>query len=356
MILSLAGCAWLTLASHALAQGAPAGSTQRQAARLTVCATPWNAAIPYPAGSVTSHHGVNFTAAYWTQGNPPFAGSGTAEIGQPWIAAARCAPPAKAKPARPDDNFSPATLKFLQANTGLDGEQWHNIMQLVNKPEQDSLDWPKFYGYCEDIDDERGFTIGIFGATTGGPRDQGPDGPALFKAFDAASGAGNPSVAGGLARAGVRGAMQGPVLKISDSEKVFCGKIGALQNNAAWREAMWQTFYQVYIRYSVQQARQRGFSSALTIGSFVDTALNQGASGGADSLQGLLSRCGGGDEKTFLSRFHAERSKVVDSNEYNKPPNGKNRVKQWNTLLNMGETDLKNADAAVQKVTNWKLK
>ena len=42
-------------------------------------------------------------------------------------------------------------------------------MQLVNKPEQDSLDWPKFYGYCEDIDDERGFTIGIFGATTGGP-------------------------------------------------------------------------------------------------------------------------------------------------------------------------------------------
>ncbi|WP_277347151.1 hypothetical protein [Collimonas pratensis] len=39
---------------------------------------------------------------------------------------------------------------------------------------------------------------------------------------------------------------------------------------------MWHTFYNVYIKYSLQQARQRGFSSALTIGSFVDTALNQG--------------------------------------------------------------------------------
>lgn len=80
---------------------------------------------------------------------------------------------------------------------------------------------------------------------------------------------------------------------------MFCGKIGALQNNAAWREAMWQTFYQVYIRYSVQQARQRGFSSALTIGSFCRHRAEPGASGGADSLQGLLSRCGGGDEKPF---------------------------------------------------------
>lgn len=69
--------------------------------------------------------------------------------------------------------------------------------------------------------------------------------------------------------------MNGSILKIKDTEKVFCGKINKLQNNDAWREAIWQTFYKVYIKYSVQQARQRGFNSALTIGSFVDTALNQ---------------------------------------------------------------------------------
>ena len=256
-----------------------------------------------------------------------------------------------------DDNFSPETLTFLRANTGLDGEQWDNIMKLINKPEQDSLDWTKYYGYCEDIGDDRGYTIGIFGATTGGSNDKHPDGPALFKEFDAASGAANPSVEGGLARIGVKGSMNGSILKIKDSEKVFCGKINKLQNNDAWREAIWQTFYKVYIKYSVQQARQRGFNSALTIGSFVDTALNQGATGDSGTLEGVLSRSGkSSDEKTFMKKFYAERTKIVDTNDYNQPPNGKNRVKQWSQLWDMGKANLKNADDAIVKVTSWKMK
>lgn len=104
----------------------------------------------------------------------------------------------------PDSNFSPATLQFLRDNTGLDGEQWNNIMMLVNKPEQDDLNWINFYGYCEDIDDDRGYTIGIFGATTGGSNDTGPDGPDLFKAYDAAKGASNPSVKGAFTRSVLR--------------------------------------------------------------------------------------------------------------------------------------------------------
>ena len=256
-----------------------------------------------------------------------------------------------------DAKFSPATLQFLKTNTGLDGEQWDNIMQVVNKPEQDSLDWPKFYGYCENIGDNRGYTIGIFGATTGGSNDTGPDGPALFKAFDAASGASNPSIAGGLTRAGVHGKMSGSILKITDSASVFCGKIKTLQSNANWRAAMWQTFYNVYIKYSVQQARNRGFNSAVTIGAFVDAALNQGATGDSGSLEGMLSRSGSSNnEKTFLTSFLAQRTKIVDTNDYNQPPNGKNRVKQWSNLLNDGETDLKNADAEIRKVTSWVMK
>ncbi|MEK4359782.1 chitosanase [Paenibacillus sp. FSL M7-1455] len=256
-----------------------------------------------------------------------------------------------------DANFSPETLQFLKANTGLDGEQWDNIMKLVNKPEQDDLNWTKYYGYCEDIGDDRGYTIGIFGATTGGPNDEGPDGPELFKEYDRAKGASNPSVEGALKRLGINGKMKNGILVISDSESKFVKKINSLQNDAAWREAMWRTFYNVYIKYSVEQAKKRGFTSALTIGSFVDTALNQGATGDSGSLQGILSRSGSSkDEKTFMTKFYAERTKIVDTNDYNQPPNGKNRVKQWSTLLNMGETDLKNADAAIQKVTDWELK
>ncbi|WP_237100237.1 chitosanase [Paenibacillus azoreducens] len=256
-----------------------------------------------------------------------------------------------------DSKFSPATLQFLKANTSLDGEQWDNIMKLVNKPEQDNLNWTEFYGYCERLPDKRGFTIGIFGATTGGPNDEGPDGPDLFKEYDRAKGASNPSVEGALKRLGINGKMQNGILIISDSDSKFIKKINGLQNDSAWREAMWRTFYNVYIQYSVEQARKRGFNSALTIGSFVDTALNQGATGDSNTLEGLLSRSGSSkDEKTFMTKFYAERTKVVDTHDYNTPPNGKNRVKQWSTLMSMGITDLKNADAAIKKVTNWEMK
>ena len=256
-----------------------------------------------------------------------------------------------------DCKFSPATLQFLVAHTGLDGEQWDNIMKLVNKPEQDSLDWPAFYGYCQNIHDGRGFTIGIFGATTGGPNDTGPDAPGLFKAFDGVSGASSPSVAGGLARAGVHGKMVGPILEIFDSASVFCAHINALQADADWREAMWRTFYDVDIAYSVAAARQRGFADALAIGSFVDTALNEGATPDYGSLEGVLSRSGTShDELIFLPDFYAMRDKVVDTHQYNQPPNGHHRVEQWIDLLHMGRFSLHDADQAILQVTNWRLK
>ncbi|CAF2389171.1 unnamed protein product [Rotaria sp. Silwood2] len=256
-----------------------------------------------------------------------------------------------------DANFAPALLQFLQINTGLNGEQWDNIMKLVNKPEQDSLDWTQYYGYCENINDGRGYTISIFGATTGGPNDMGPDGPTLFKEYDSVSGANNPSVEGGLKRIDIHGRMRDSILEITDSSNKFCDKISGLQNDAFWREAVWRTFYNVYIKYSVEQAHQRGFYSALTIGSFVDTALNQGATGGYGSLEGVLSRSGSStDEKTFMENFYKKRSLVVDTNEYNQPPNGSNRVKQWSSLLKMGQMDLLNADTVILKVTNWELK
>ncbi|URV27239.1 chitosanase [Burkholderia gladioli] len=345
-------------ASARTVHAARAPQAAAAAASPEICSSPWTAARIYEAGNVVSFDGHDYTAAYRSQGNAPATASGEAGSGQPWVAGEACKPAKLTKAALDHDaNFSPATLQFLKDNTGLDGEQWDNIMKLVNKPEQDSLDWTKFYGYCEDIGDDRGYTMGIFGATTGGPNDGGPDGPALFKAYDAASGASNPSVQGGLARIGAHGSMQGSILKITDSEKVFCGKVKGLQNDAAWREAMWRTFYSVYIQYSVQQARSRGFGSALTIGSFVDTALNQGADGGSNTLQGLLSRSGNStDEKTFMTSFYAQRTKVVDTHDFNQPPNGKNRVKQWSTLMSQGITSLKNCDADIVKVTSWTMK
>ncbi|WP_438347961.1 chitosanase [Paenibacillus sp. FA6] len=61
------------------------------------------------------------------------------------------------------------------------------LTTLFYKSEQGSLDWTKSYGYCDNIDDDRGYTLAILGATTGSPNDTDPDAPTLFKVFDAAS-------------------------------------------------------------------------------------------------------------------------------------------------------------------------
>ncbi len=254
----------------------------------------------------------------------------------------------------PAANFDPATLAMLTTNTGLTAEQWNNIMKLVNKPEQDNLNWVNYYGYCDNINDGRGYTIGIFGATTGGPNDDGPDGPALFKEYDKVCGAANPSTAGGLARIGIQGSMSGAILNITESKTAFKAHIKGLQNVANWRTAMWNTFYSVYIQYCVQQMQARSFTTALTLGSFVDCALNQGATGDSGTLSGMLSKTGNiSGETAFMTQFYKVRTAVVDTNEYNQPPNGTNRVKEWSNLLSLGETDLLNCDAQVISVTNW---
>jgi len=260
----------------------------------------------------------------------------------------------KAEQDGPAANFDPATLAMLTANTGLNAEQWNNIMKLVSKPEQDDLEWVKYYGYCENINDGRGYTIGIFGATTGGSNDTGPDGPALFKEYDKVCGASSPSTAGGLARIGIQGYMSGSILNITESKAAFTAHIKGMENVANWRTAMWNTFYSVYIGYCVDQMQARGFTTALTLGSFVDCALNQGAEGDSGSLEGMLSQTGNiSDEAAFMTQFYKVRTKVVDTNDYNQAPNGANRVKQWSTLLSQGETDLLNCDAQILSATNW---
>jgi len=99
-------------------------------------------------------------------------------------AAAAAAVAVLAAAATASPSFPGSTLSFMDGKTGLDGEQIDNIMKLVNKAEQDNLDWAASYGYCQNIGDGRGVTMTIFGATTGGWNDDWPDGPGLFSIFD----------------------------------------------------------------------------------------------------------------------------------------------------------------------------
>ncbi len=257
-----------------------------------------------------------------------------------------------------EKNFSPATLTFLESKTGLDAEQWNNIMRLVNKSEEDDPSfsgWVKYYGYCQNLGDGRGITMAIQGATTGGPNDGGPDGPGLFELFNKYNGASNPSIAGGLSDAGVKATMDGAILKIGESDSAFCAKINALENNANWRAAVWESFYDNYISYAVQQAKQRNFNDALTIGAFTDSALNQGTTDSTGSLQDMLSKSGSStNELTFMTAFSKLRETVAGTQDFNSPPiNGKNRALMWLDLYNDKANTLIGVDSDITKVTSW---
>lgn len=256
-----------------------------------------------------------------------------------------------------EKNFSPSTLAFLQQKTGLDAEQWNNIMRLENKSEEDDPSfsgWVKYYGYCQNIGDGRGITMAIQGATTGGPNDDGPDGPGLFQLFNKYNGASNPTVAGGLSDAGVKAKMDGAILKIEESDSAFCAKINALENNANWRAAVWEAFYNDYIAYAVTQAKKRNFNDALTIGAFTDSALNQGTTG-SGSLQDMLNQSGDStNELTFMTKFSQIREKVAGTDDFNSPPiNGKNRALMWLELYQDKDNTLINVDSDITKVTSW---
>jgi chitosanase len=186
----------------------------------------------------------------------------------------------------------------------------------------------------------------------------------LFTNFDRLKGASNPSALGGLARLGITATLSNGILVFSSSDtsgntsSKLCKAIGALGTDPQWRAAVWQTAYTDYIQPSVQYAHQRGFTSAASIGSFFDTALNEGNdSGDKDGLQGLIAQVGSyTNEADFMNQFFTLRLKIVNTNDYNQSPNGTMRVKQWQQLYTDGFTSLINADAEVLKVTNWQLK
>jgi chitinase len=56
----------------------------------TTCAAAWSATTVYTGGQQASESGINYTAAYWTEGNNPATSNGGSGSGQPWISDGAC--------------------------------------------------------------------------------------------------------------------------------------------------------------------------------------------------------------------------------------------------------------------------
>ena len=59
-------------------------------ATTTVCYAAWSSTTAYTGGATVSYNGINYTAAYWTQGNNPATSNGPAGSGQPWTVSSSC--------------------------------------------------------------------------------------------------------------------------------------------------------------------------------------------------------------------------------------------------------------------------
>jgi chitodextrinase len=75
--LLMLGACLLLLASVPMAMGA-------------TCNTAWVSTTAYNGGATVSYSGVNYTAAYWSQGSTPSTNNGPAGSGQPWVSNGAC--------------------------------------------------------------------------------------------------------------------------------------------------------------------------------------------------------------------------------------------------------------------------
>lgn len=245
----------------------------------------------------------------------------------------------------PQDNFPGNILTGDLARYELTAEQWNNIMRVINKYEQDDPScngWTTKYTYCANIDDGRGITLGIYGATTGGPSDTEPDAPDLF-ANVASIAHMAPTANNGLIVLGLNAyAIAEPnghgheYINVTNPQ-AFCMKISSglsVEQITIYESAQWITFDEVYITpvFQVLSGLGEGISTTALFGAFIDTALNEGE----DEFNNVLNQmdCSQFTCHTALgyaAQFSLARKIDVDNPDYefNQPKNGCLRTSTW---------------------------
>ena len=100
----------------------------------TGCWPAWNPTTAYTAGAQVSYNGINYQAAYWTQGQRPDLYSGPPGSGQPWIPMGPCGttptptPGATATPTRtPTPGATPTPVGSGTLPHRLIVGYWHNF-------------------------------------------------------------------------------------------------------------------------------------------------------------------------------------------------------------------------------------
>ena len=215
--------------------------------------------------------------------------------------------------------FPPGTLNQLNTLTGLDVQQLTNMLGMINGPEQANSKWWQtvdeeiIYGYAEDIDDGRGVTIGIYGATTG--KDYN-DADIIWKNYG-------------------QDYSNLPVDEIIE-------KVHAIANDQKWWKAQWDAYISTYWEPTLKLLKSKNYMKALTIGVLIDTAMNAGMEDDNSENWGvehLFTEASDdtNNEEDFVDRFMELRLQFPthDSGDMEE------RVGAWQKLLRDNKWDMR---------------
>jgi hypothetical protein len=240
--------------------------------------------------------------------------------------------------------FPPGALDEIKAVSGLSDAQVDRIMQLIMIFEQSDTRWWLYYGYCRALSYDyskawRGTTVSLYGATTYN-NNPGADAARLFKHYGKSiTDLGWTSDKACCQLPGCKGEKLWTIRKTAgksddDSEAKdihelnascqFCKNLASLNDNSAWRAAVWKAFSAEYFLPAIAELKKNGYPmKAAIIGFAVDFALNEGKSG---LLAGLKSA---GKSLPALVAHRAKSGSCCNGSA----ANAKKRAELWNATI-----------------------
>ena len=198
------------------------------------------------------------------------------------------------------DKFPPGSLDKIIEASGMTMDQIDKVMQLIMNFEQSDTRWWLYYGYCRALSYDwnqkwRGITLTLYGATTS-KGDSKSDAVRLFQAYGKSlqdlgykddkeccqipgckseklwtisrSGRSNPEMS------------EAADIRELSAGCEFCKNVSGLNDDPAWRTAVWEAFTTEYWLPAIEAVKKNGLPQKPAVyGFFVDWALNEGKEG-----------------------------------------------------------------------------
>ncbi len=235
------------------------------------------------------------------------------------------------KPPAPKNENNPHGIpEEVMKTLGLDVEQTTAALNLINGPEQSQSRWwerrnkESVYGYCENIGDERGVTVGLTGFVT-----------AFNTAQNIIRKAGGPSFAPGKKNT-----------NYYPDERALCKWVKDNENNPRFQEAQWDIYLSDYIKPMMNDLRkyvpEHIRKEPLVIAAALDATINQGPSLCGNCSGDFMKNARGGDRANWLNSFLNLRNDKFTSG--NSPQMRIGRLGAFRKLAVDGKWDLRGVD------------